>query len=311
MPITIAPKWDELTSTETLLKAGGGATLRYFAYSDVNEAQADIRNAVKANSPDIWDIWLRESITVEGRISDAPGNYIWSVAVQYLNPFTEQQNNVRRLPNAESGPNSEPVFEIRTGGGATVQQTQSLMLVEESTDQIAYLFSGTDHRNVMGFKNADANSKNLFDYDGVPVQYGTTEVVVHLWRSNLTVASGWLLKVINAASDNVVNSDTFGIFPRRTLRFNNFQAVQSIGGSSAGWRITLNFIYSRNKDKNLINAQLNWLFPLTTDPGGHEVLDYLSIPGNAPNSTVVLSKPVRLAVHQVYPETPYAILFAP
>jgi hypothetical protein len=311
MPITIAPKWDELTSTETLLKAGGGATLRYFAYSDVNEAQADIRNAVKANSPDIWDIWLRESITVEGRISDAPGNYIWSVAVQYLNPFTEQQNNVRRLPNAESGPNSEPVFEIRTGGGATVQQTKSLMLVDESATDFSYFFSLKPYKNIMGFKNADANSKNTFDYDGVPVQYGTTEVVVHLWRSNLTIDSGWLLKVIDAASDNKVNSDQFGIFPARTLRFNNFQAVQSIGGVDAGWRITLNFIYSRNKSKDLINVETGFLFPLTKDPGGHEILDFLSLPGNDPDTTVVLSKPVRLAVHQVYPETPYAQLFAP
>lgn len=307
MAITFQLRWDEETSTETLNKPGGGATLKYFAYSPTSVTNFELREAMKLHASATWSgIWIIDSISVTGRVTDSIGEYIWEMEVAYKNQ-QDEENGQQPNPTDES----TVVFEIHSGGGQSIQMTASLDLITERVDVFnpAYEFATIPAlERLLGLKATDAENGSSLSYEGIPVTKGTVEVVAHLWRSNATITAGYLLPIAQAASDNVVNADIFGIFPIGTLKFIGFQASQQVG-TDAGWDITLSFQYETPTSAADLDAQFPDLAPFTNPKKGHEYLDVLFMPYTEPTKNFVVSKPVRAAIHQVFRTTAFNTLF--
>jgi hypothetical protein len=308
MAIQLIAKWDEVTSTETLNKPGGSATLSYYANSDTDVTDYEIRQAAKAQTPLTWNgIWTRDSITLNGRISDSGGLYIWDVTVGYVNLQSQEDGNQQPNPTDEN----TVVYEIRTGGGQSMQMTSSLELMDEihAVLNFEYRFSTEPAlAKLLGINATDAENGSSLTYAGIPVTKGTIELVVHLWRSAFTINSGYLIRVAEAASKNVVNSDIFLNFPARTLRFINFNATAQ-RGTNPGWDITLTFHYEANVPAATLDDQFPTLKPFTKPKHGHEYLDVLFMPQANPTKNIVVSEPVRAAIQRIYPEVGYNALF--
>lgn len=302
MSISLQPRWDEESSNETLIDQGGGAVVKYFVYSDKDETQGVLRTAVKNLTPSSNGLWARSSVSIEGRISDNSGAFIWGASVEY--------SHHRNDPDKYR-------YEIRSSGGTTLQMTLSGGLLEEQVkpDNEAYELDNTAAEQVLGIKSTDAENGTSLTYQGIPVQKPGIEVSVSFWRSS-DKWDEWQAKIIDGVTRTVVNGDAppykfLGVFEYGSLRFISFQAVPD--ADEMGWRVVCGFEYSAAPDMVQVNGRLGsaGIAPLVDQYHGHDYLDILSMPGVEPVKKLALAQPVRAAVHRIYDYVNYRTLFAP
>lgn len=298
MAVTIAPKWDNISTSESLLDRNSSARLRYIAYGDSNDTEEDVRNALKLYAPDLFGTLIKSHVAVLSFIGETPEGMQWDTEVTY----SHADEKDREKPSDES----TVILEIRSGGGSTANRTYSEALVEEVFNDDVFEFEGTNVERVLGLKAADADSGSMLNAQGVPVKTGGIQIIVHFWKSNAKVSNGFLLGLSEACDEQCVNAGTFKGFPGGSLQFSDFSATQKASTNiyQSGWEFSATLDFARE-----ITPSVPGLPAFTKKKKGHEYLDVLWMPELIPVKNVVVSKAVRAAIHQLYPSRSFQTVF--
>lgn len=296
MAIQLEPKWDEVTTKENPNDRNSSARLRFIAFGTPGiDNEFTARQATFLLAPATYGTLVIDDVAILGRLSDTADQVSWDVEVSYAHPNEKEQPK----PNDET----TTVLEIRSSGSETNQRTFSIALLQEKANLDAFKFTGTDAERALGLKAADADNGTSLNTQGIPAKSGKTQIIIHIWRSLQTVSDGFLLNLSDACDRQVVNSLDFFRFPPVSLQFSGYSATQKVG-TDAGWDISLTLDYSRS-----VAVDIPGLPDMPITKKGFEYLDVLYMPKLVPVKGVVLSTPVRAAIHKLYDAENFYTLF--
>lgn len=285
MAVDLELQWDEVETTAASAANENVATLRYFAYTDNDEEEPDVRIAVLPLVPDFYGNLLFVKLDIRRH---QESNDVWECIAHF-----EHASSQFTLPELEV---DDVRWSIRGGSGSTRQRQHSFKLITEVVHddfKPDYEFAGTPVERMVGIlvEKADGESKSSFK--GRDYLVGTVEIDVQTVKDYMQVSAGYLTTCASWAAQYAISNAQWQTFAAGTLQLTSFNAVER-GGDDADWDISMSFLFS----PDLMNVKIGSL--TVPKVPGHALLDVTNVKQKSSNG-IAYEIPVRAAVHQWYP----------